>query len=73
MNTDGRKITALMDRLERVKLNREHEPEPDGLSLSLWALGEELAALDEEGLAAKAAEWGISPDDVRDMARTYSR
>lgn len=73
MNTDGRKITALMDRLERIKLNRENEPEPDALTLSLLELGAELAALDEEGIAAKAAEWGISPDDVRDMTRTYSR
>lgn len=73
MNTDGRKITALMDRLERVKLNRENEPEPDALTLSLWELGAELAALDEEGIVAYAAEWGISPDGVRDMVRTYSR
>lgn len=73
MNADGRKIAALMDRLERVKLNRENEPEPDGLSLSLWALGEELAALDEAGVAAKAEAWGITPDDVREMARTYAR
>ncbi len=73
MNADRHKITALMDRLERIKLNRENEPEPDALTLSLWELGAELSALDEEGLAAKAAEWGISPDDVRDMARTYTR
>ena len=56
MNADRHKITALMDRLERIKLNRENEPEPDALTLSLWELGAELAALDEEGLAVKAAE-----------------
>ena len=28
MNADRHKITALMDRLERIKLNRENEPEP---------------------------------------------
>ena len=48
------KIISLIERLERVKLARDTEPEPDGLSLSLWALGAELAALDEAGLAARA-------------------
>lgn len=67
------KIVSLMNRLERVKLARDMEPDPDGLSLSLWAMGAELAALDEAGLAAEAEALGITPDDVRDMARTYAR
>ena len=67
------KIVSLIDRLERVKLARNMEPDPDGLSLSLWAMGAELAALDEAGLAAEAEALGIIPDDVRDMARTYAR
>lgn len=67
------KIISLIDRLERVKLNQDMEPEPDGLSLSLWALGAKLAALDEAGLATEAEALGITPDDVRDMARIYSR
>ena len=46
------KITGLLERLERVKLAQDTEPEPDGLSL--WALGAELAALDEAGIAAEA-------------------
>ncbi len=67
------KITDLLERLERVKLTQDMEPAPDGLSLSLWALGERLAALDEAGLAAEAEALGITLDDVRDMARIYSR
>ena len=67
------KITSLIDRLERVKLTQDMEPEPDGLSLSLWALGAELAALDEAGLAAEAELLGITPDNVREMARTYAK
>ena len=67
------KIVSLIDRLERVKLARDMEPAPDGLSLSLWAMGAELAALDETGLTAEAEALGITPDDVREMARIYSR
>lgn len=67
------KIADLLDRLERVKLARESEPEPDALSRSLWEFGAELAALDDEGTAALAAEWGISPDNVRQMALDLSR
>ena len=67
------KIVSLIDRLERVKLARSMEPNPDGLSLCLWAMGAELAALDEAGLAAEAEALGITPDDVRDMAQTYAR
>ena len=37
------KIISLIERLERVKLARDMEPDPDGLSLSLWAMGAELA------------------------------
>lgn len=73
MNTDRRKITDLMDRLERVKIARAMIPSPDDLSLSLWELGAELAALDEEGLSVEAADLGISRDDVLEMARTYAR
>lgn len=67
------KIDDLLERLECVKLARDMEPEPDALSLSLWALGSELAALDVAGLAAEAGKLGVTPDDVRDMARTYMR
>lgn len=67
------KITGLLERLERVKLAQDMEPAPDGLSLSLWALGAELAALDEAGIVAEAEALGITPDDVREMARTYAR
>lgn len=66
------KIDDLMERLERVKL-AQTDGTPDGLSLSLWALGAELAALDEAGLAAEAEALGITPDNVRDMGRTYAR
>lgn len=67
------KITSLLDRLKRVKLAQDMEPAPDGLSLSLWAMGAELAALDETGLAAEAKALGISPDNVRQMALDFSR
>lgn len=67
------KITALLERLERVKLAHEMEPEPDALSISLWELGGELAALDDGEVADLAEGWGIDPDDVREMARTYAR
>lgn len=46
------KIDDLMNRLEMVKLARDLEPEPDGLSLSLWAMGKELAGLDALGKSA---------------------
>ena len=65
------KIDDLLERLECVKLAREMEPDPDGLSL--FEFGRELAALDEAGVAAKAEACGITPDDVREMARTYAR
>lgn len=67
------RIILLTDRLERVKLARDMEPNPDALSKSLWALGEELAALNKDGLAAEAETLGIASDDVREMARTYTR
>ena len=66
------RIIALMDRLERVKLARDMEPDPDALSRSLRALGAELAALDEDGLAAEAEALRIAPDDVRELARAYT-
>ena len=46
------KIDDLLERLDRVKLARDMEPEPDGLSLSLWAMGKELAGLDALGKSA---------------------
>lgn len=46
------KIDDLLERLECVKLAREMEPEPDDLSLSLWAMGKELAGLDTLGKSA---------------------
>ena len=67
------KIDDLLERLDRVKLARDMEPEADGLSLSLWAMGAELAALDDESTVALAAEWGISPDNIRQMALDFSR
>lgn len=50
------KIDDLLERLDRVRLARDMEPEPDGLSLSLWAFEDEMASLDEIGIAALAAE-----------------
>lgn len=67
------KIISLIERLERVKLARDMEPDPDGLSLSLWVMGAELAVLDEAGLAAEAEALGITPEDVREIAWTYAR
>lgn len=66
------KIDDLMERLERVKLLQTDEA-PDGLSESLWELGAELTAMDDEGVTALADELGINPDDVREMAWSYAR
>lgn len=66
------KIDDLMERLERVKLLQTDEA-PDGLSASLWELGAELTAMDDEGVTALADELGINPDDVREMAWSYAR
>ena len=70
MGTD--KIARLINRLELVKSQRDNET-PDALSVSLWAMGAELSALDEAGRATTAEALGITPDDVREMARTYTR
>lgn len=51
------KITSLIDRLERVRLAQDMEPDPDGLSLSLFNLGEKLAHLDTLEKAALLAEF----------------
>ena len=66
------KIDDLMERLERVKLLQTDEA-PDGLSASLWELGAELTAMDDEGVTTLADELGINPDDVREMAWSYAR
>lgn len=70
---ETRKINSLLDRLSRMKLIRDMEPDPDGLSLSLWECGAKLAALDDDGLAAEAEVLGITSDDVRTMMMTYAR
>ncbi len=67
------KVADLMERLERVKLARAAEPEPDGLSVSLREFGAELAALDDDGIAAMAEDLGITPEGIREMARAYAR
>lgn len=65
------RITALTAALQRRQMEQAAPIDP--LSASLWELGAELAALDEAGLAAEAEALGITPDDVREMARTYAR
>lgn len=65
------RIAAIAEAIERRKM--EQEAPVDDLSKSLFEFGRELAALDEAELAAKAEAWGITPDDVREMARTYAR
>jgi len=72
-----------MERLERVKLAQEMEPAPDALSISLRKFGAELAALDDEGIAELLEAWNrpsengqgldLTPDDIREMARSYAR
>ena len=46
------KIDDLLERLDRMKLARDMEPDPDGLSLSLFNLCQELAGLDTLGKSA---------------------
>lgn len=69
------KTNSLLERLEAVKLAREMEQAipVDALSQSLYEFGAELAALDDDGAIALADELGITPDDVREMARSYAR
>ncbi len=50
------KVASLYDRLERIQLARANAPEPDALSISLLQMEHEMAALDDEGIAALAAE-----------------
>ncbi len=65
------RIAALSAAFQRRQMEKAAPVDP--LSASLFALGAELAALDEAGLAAEAKALGITPDDVREMARIYSR
>lgn len=67
------KVDDLLECLECVKLARDMEPEPDALSLSLWAFGARLLALDDEGVNAESEVLGISPEAVREMTRAYAR
>lgn len=71
MNSIDARIATIAEAIERRKM--EQEAPVDDLSKSLFEFGRELAALDEAGLAAKAEAWGITPDDAREMARTYAR
>lgn len=71
MNSIDARITALAEAIERRKM--EQEAPVDDLSRSLFEFGQELAALDETGLAAEAEALGIAPNDVRDMAQRYTR
>lgn len=70
MNSIDARITALAEAIERRKM--EQEAPVDDLSGSLFEFGQELAALDETGLAAEAEALDISPNDVRDMAQMYT-
>ena len=71
MNSIDARIAALAEAIKRKAM--EEEAPVDDLSKSLFEFGRELAGLDEAGLAAKAEAWGITPDDVREMALTYAR
>lgn len=64
------RINALAEAIERRKM--EQEAPVDDLSRSLFEFGQELAALDETGLAAEAEALDISPNDVRDMTQMYT-
>lgn len=70
MNSIDARITALAEAIERRKM--EQEAPVDDLSRSLFEFGQELAALDETGLAAEAEALDISPNDVRDMTQMYT-
>lgn len=52
----NRRLEAMRERLECVKLAREMEPDPDALSLSLFEFGRELAGLDTLGTSALVYE-----------------
>ena len=53
------RIAALAEAIERRRMGQSALA--DDLSRSLWAMGAELAALDEAGLAAEAEALGITP------------
>ena len=64
-----RSIETLIDRLERVKLDRANRPPVNALSASMFQFGAELAALDADGLARAAEIMGTvspSPEDKAD-------
>ena len=63
-----RRIDNLQDRLERVKLDRANMPPADALSVSLWELGAEMAALDADGLAKAAEIMGTVPPGPENKA-----
>lgn len=50
------KVIDLMDRLERVKLDRLNRPPVDLLSASLFSMEDEMMGLDEAGRALLLAE-----------------
>lgn len=71
-NSFTNRIDGLMERIEREKVLRADD-RMDDLSRSLYELGDYLNGLDDLGVMLEADEMEISPDAVRDMARSYAR
>lgn len=61
-----KRIDALARAFERRRLEQAAPIDP--LSASLWEFGAQLAALDNLGAIAEAAELGINSEDVRKLA-----
>lgn len=61
-----RGIELLRDRLNQVEWKLRDRPPVDALSASLYEMGTELAALDDEGLARMAEELDIVPPGPED-------
>lgn len=71
MNNDLKK--RLSNARDRLQFFGAAAPPPDPLSLSLWDLGDELAAMTDAERAAKAEELDITIDDLLEMQRQYKR
>lgn len=71
-NSFTRRIDGLMQRIRQEKSFRVDCP-IDGLSQSLYELGDYLNSLDDLGVMLEAQELEISPDAVRQMAQSCTR
>ncbi len=69
----------MYERLERVRRVRANAPEPDALSVSLYQLGAEMDALDDNGIEALMQELTegdeaiLTPEQAREFVDSFRR